>query len=211
MKNWLNQSDLLIKSGNCSTFVVAIEEAFHVAVLWLDSGAKSIRRLSIFTHHVFVISVVHRRLLTTVGINILSERMKCLRLCRKSLINVQFTSMSTWTTPVDLRFGRRRRWIIACVVWPPRLSFSLSFSVEFISFIEMWDRPGSRAFFVSPLSSSDRFVVADVSFSVEFCRLGAAVMIVVLSGSWVVPFVGEVGGCVVFPEAVAGVDSSIFD
>lgn len=43
---------------------------------------------------------------------------------------VLLTSMSTCTTPVDRRFGRRRRWMTACVAWALRLSFSLSFSAQ---------------------------------------------------------------------------------
>lgn len=126
---------------------------------------------------------------------------------------MNFTSMSTCTTPVDLRFGRLRRWIIACVAWPLRLSFSLSFSVHrdsLISRLWMFRRlvKGWRGHKVpvtphySPLSSSDRFGVTGASFSTpetlsdEFCRRGTeADKFVVLSGSWVVPFVGDVGGC----------------
>lgn len=40
------------------------------------------------------------------------------------------TSAPTLHTPVERLFGRRLRWIIACVACPPRLSFSFSFSTE---------------------------------------------------------------------------------
>lgn len=44
-------------------------------------------------------------------------------------MNWFITSAPTLHTPVERLFGRRRRWIIACVACPPRLSFSFSFSV----------------------------------------------------------------------------------
>lgn len=49
------------------------------------------------------------------------------------------TSMSTCTTPVDLRFGRLRLWIMACVVGPLRLSFSFSFSAVMDSSVNRSD------------------------------------------------------------------------
>lgn len=50
------------------------------------------------------------------------------------LINLFITSAPTLHTPVERLFGRRLLWIIACVAWPPRLSFSFSFSVNEIDF-----------------------------------------------------------------------------
>lgn len=67
VKNWLSRTIELL---GISSF--AIEEA----VLWLDEAILS---LSIFTHRLFVLAIVHRRLLTTVGINILSVGRKIVK------------------------------------------------------------------------------------------------------------------------------------
>lgn len=146
--HFTNLNEKLIKSidsinwiGCRSTFIVAIEEASYVAVLRLDGGAELF---------LFLLTTSLSSPLSTGdswrqsgSISWVRER-KLWKLFSKRLIDYLSTSISTCTTPVDLRLGRLRRWIIAWVVWPLRLSFSLSFSVEFVSLINLLDLQGLK-------------------------------------------------------------------
>lgn len=140
------------------------------------------------THHIFVLAIVHRRLLTVVGINVLSGGER-----KVNKLVFEHHRLVRNLHPREPRRLISASDVVVVGSWPASLAHldcrsPFRFLVKkILQLMHHQKCCQSDAGVASPLSSSDRFGVTGDSFSagtlsVEFCRRGAD-KFVVFSGS----------------------------